>query len=97
MIIKELANLTASAVRGDKPAAPADVWNPSEHRLYCTAGDNKYGHEECPWCGKPPTVIPDGAGHRHVFFFNDTLSVREYQISGLCQSCQSGFFSDEGC
>jgi hypothetical protein len=36
----------------------------------------------CPFCRK--TVNPDS--------FKDPLSVVEYRISGLCQSCQDGFF-----
>ncbi len=27
--------------------------------------------------------------------FTDTLSKREYAISGLCQECQDGFFEDD--
>ena len=37
---------------------------------------------KCPLCRKP--IEPDE--------FKDELSLREYQISGMCQSCQDGFF-----
>jgi hypothetical protein len=41
----------------------------------------------CTWCGK---VIPG---------FRDRLSVREFQISGMCQKCQDETFGrcHEGC
>jgi len=38
---------------------------------------------KCPVC-KTPIVIAD---------FVDLLSLREYEISGLCQSCQDQFFN----
>ena len=34
----------------------------------------------CSWCGKPATN------------FRDTLSAKEYTISGFCQSCQDKTF-----
>lgn len=37
----------------------------------------------CSWCGKPATE------------FTDTLSKKEYTISGFCQSCQDGEFLPE--
>lgn len=37
---------------------------------------------KCPFCGKE--VSEDS--------FRDALSLREYQISGLCQECQDDFF-----
>jgi len=36
----------------------------------------------CPFCGE----VVDLEG------FRDRRSLREYQISGLCQKCQDGFF-----
>lgn len=40
----------------------------------------------CPFCYKPISIDE----------FRDPLSRREYQISGVCQSCQDDFFgSDE--
>ena len=38
---------------------------------------------KCPFCDDPD------------WEFKDALSVREYQISGLCQKCQDGFFHSE--
>lgn len=37
----------------------------------------------CPLCGQEVTG------------FDDDLSLREYRISGLCQSCQDGVFDPE--
>ena len=41
---------------------------------------------KCPAC-RDPIVIAD---------FVDLLSVREYEISGLCQKCQDKFFNPVG-
>lgn len=49
----------------------------------CRAGANKLGFKSCPFCKASPDVFP----------FKDRLSAMEYQISGLCQSCQDGFFT----
>lgn len=38
----------------------------------------------CPFCKKEI----DGN-------FRDSLSLREYQISGLCQACQDDFFKED--
>jgi hypothetical protein len=40
---------------------------------------------ECPTCGKP-IVVED---------FKDKLSVKEFGISGMCESCQSKAFHNE--
>ncbi len=40
----------------------------------------------CPFCGKPIDNMRD---------FNDDLSWKEYKISGLCQTCQDGFFGKD--
>ena len=37
---------------------------------------------QCPFCGEP-VVLGD---------FRDTLSLKEFCISGLCQRCQDEFF-----
>lgn len=37
---------------------------------------------KCPFCRKPVNVEK----------FRDELSLKEYRISGLCQSCQDDFF-----
>lgn len=37
----------------------------------------------CSWCGKPATE------------FKDTLSRREYTISGFCQQCQDDTFGGD--
>ena len=39
----------------------------------------------CPFCGRQV----DGGS------FRDELSRKEFRISGLCQSCQDGFFKEK--
>ena len=36
-------------------------------------------------CGRPVNALD----------FTDALSAKEYQISGLCQTCQDAFFKEE--
>lgn len=36
----------------------------------------------CPFCGQPVRIED----------FKDALSRREYEISGMCQTCQDAFF-----
>lgn len=50
--------------------------------------------------GKPRTVgecVFDRGSfeERHDMNFRDDLSVREYRISGMCQSCQDGVFGGD--
>ncbi len=40
--------------------------------------------EKCPFCGKDPNVKG----------FKDELSMKEYEISGLCQDCQDEVFRE---
>lgn len=37
---------------------------------------------DCPFCGNP--IDPED--------FHDEMSRREFEISGICQCCQDGFF-----
>jgi hypothetical protein len=37
---------------------------------------------KCPWCGNMIALVP----------FRDALSIKEFEISGLCQQCQDEFF-----
>ncbi len=39
----------------------------------------------CPFCGKP-VKIED--------FTEGTLEIKEFELSGMCQTCQSDFFRD---
>ena len=39
----------------------------------------------CPWCGV----------HVSAGSFGDTLSRKEYRISGMCQSCQDKTFRED--
>ncbi len=63
------------------------------------AGDNKFGLTKCPTCGKPPTHPTQAEWKRNTpippegfFLFADTLSAKEYSISGMCQDCQNSVF-----
>jgi hypothetical protein len=89
--IKEALIEAAEKLRGDKPPAPADPFNPGEFPFAVQPGHNRIGFKVCPRCGKPPTMtgnprLPE------AFLFRDSLSATEYQISGLCQSCQRKVF-----
>ena len=42
----------------------------------------KIAAHKCPMCEQP------------IGEFRDELSVKEYEISGLCQSCQDDFFGN---
>ncbi len=46
-----------------------------------TLRDNR----QCPFCKKNIEDLGE---------FNDSISLKEYQISGLCQSCQNSFFTE---
>jgi uncharacterized CHY-type Zn-finger protein len=39
----------------------------------------------CPFCKKPIVMS----------MFRDALSVKEFNISGICQTCQDDFFDDK--
>lgn len=43
---------------------------------------DRVDREQCPFCG----AIPEG--------FRDEVSAREYEISGLCQTCQDKVFEE---
>lgn len=73
------------------PTPPADQLG--EHLYGVAAGDNKLGLEICATCGKPPTET--GVHNMPLaFLMRDTLSVREYRISGMCQQCQDDTFRE---
>lgn len=40
---------------------------------------------KCPTCGSDKTKIDD---------FRDSLSIKEFAISGMCQSCQDSVFGE---
>lgn len=40
---------------------------------------------KCPFCGKDMTIDANKS-------FKDDRSLKEYEISGLCQDCQDDFF-----
>jgi len=59
------------------------------------AGNNKFGFTDCPICHRKPETLPkQEGGTLDMFLFGDTLSSREYQISGLCQECQDDLFKE---
>lgn len=41
---------------------------------------------KCPWCAQTVDLEK----------FRDEKSLVEFDISGLCQTCQDGFFNQEG-
>ena len=47
--------------------------------------DKEVEQGNCPFCKK--AIHPNTE-------FNDTLSLKEYRISGLCQKCQDGVFAE---
>jgi hypothetical protein len=65
---------------------PTKKSKPIEDLLTATAGvsrDEALTRGICTWCKGP------------ISHFRDTLSVKEYRISGLCQTCQDQVFG--GC
>jgi hypothetical protein len=88
---KRLAENVAAIVRGGAPAAAPDVFDSDALPYGVAPGNNKYGFETCPFCGKPPTETGLNYGPL-AFLFRDELSAREYRISGLCQTCQDETF-----
>lgn len=62
--------------------------NNKTHPYSCLTGDNKMKAFNCPTCGRPPTQFYD----QKLFLFRDVLSVKEYIISGMCQTCQDDIF-----
>ena len=69
---------------------------PLEDRKYGKrAGDNKFRMAKCPFCGSVGHArnLPDGI--KMTFTFTDLLSAREYEISGLCQTCQNDTFEEK--
>jgi hypothetical protein len=89
--IKDLVGSAATAIRGKKPAAEPDLFDPERMPYGVGAGRNKFGWESCPFCGKPGTLTQ--LAQEPVFLFRNELSAREYGISGLCQACQDSTFT----
>ena len=48
-------------------------------------GAQRIQEEKCPFCGKSIDVEKE---------FRDDISKREFEISGLCQSCQDDVFKE---
>lgn len=90
-----VTSLTAE-IRGDRPAPPPDPFDEDKLPFGVRAGDNKFGFETCPTCGKPPTQVGRQGFPAACFLFSDTLSAQEYRISAMCQSCQDETFIDDG-
>lgn len=89
-----VAHLTAE-IRGDRPAAPPDPFDEDKLPYGVRAGDNKFGFETCPTCGKPPTQVGRQGFPAMAFLFADRLSAQEYRISAMCQKCQDETFVEE--
>jgi hypothetical protein len=62
--------------------------NPIKRNLLVSAGMGEEVRRVmlgmCPFCQKPVTIED----------FRDDLSRREFQISGMCQSCQDDIFKE---
>lgn len=94
MNLRDLGMQLSADMRGDKPAPPPDVFDREKYPFGVPAGTNKFGSMECATCGKPATKMEGTFGNRpDAFLFRDTLSVREYRISGMCQACQDDVFN----
>jgi len=59
--------------------SPPEMLDAIEHMFPGTRAAIKA--KKCPLCNKP------------ILKFTDALSVKEYEISGLCQQCQDEVFS----
>jgi hypothetical protein len=91
-----LEEVTAPLLEG-KPTPEPDKFDVDALPFGVKAGQNKFGWQTCPTCGKPPTKFEGTfANYAPGFLFRDTLSCTEYQISGMCQACQDGVFSTDG-
>jgi hypothetical protein len=55
------------------------------------AGDNKFGLQRCPMCGRGPSNALHTASN---FMFRDGRSSIEYRVSALCQDCQDDVFGN---
>lgn len=89
-----LTNLT-DEIRGTRPAPAPDPFDEDKLPYGVRAGDNKFGFETCPTCGKPPTQVGRQGFPAHCFLFADRLSAQEYRISAMCGACQDEAFRDD--
>jgi hypothetical protein len=62
-----------------------DVMNQDLTKQFCPEEVKAVTEEKCPLCKKEVKVED----------FKDSLSQKEFIISGLCQSCQDGYFEEE--
>lgn len=64
---------------------------PGDALLQAISGKNRVltimKGEECMTCDEPSPLNDE-----LKLIFKDALSAKEYQISGMCQRCQDGFF-----
>lgn len=68
------------------------ITTPDGRSVLCVpAGTNKFGMEICPFCSDAGVPIDN----LNQFLFRDSLSAREYRISGLCQKCQDAAFGEQ--
>lgn len=70
-------------------------FDPDEFPFGVDAGNNKLGLTRCPFCKSEGFEVPTMDGETiRSFAFRDHLSAQEYLISGLCQDCQDGVFTE---
>jgi hypothetical protein len=92
--IRDLVASVSVSMLKDKTPPPADKFNLNTLPCGVAAGQNKFGLTTCPTCGKPPTKLEGSfANNPPAFLFRNTLSCTEYQISGMCQTCQDSVFN----
>jgi len=93
--IIELMHLTSKAARSKhNPPPQPDIYDPNIKYYFAVSGHNKGGFTECATCGKPPTTVVS-ISNEPVFLFKNSLSAKEYRISGMCQACQNSVFFGE--
>lgn len=73
------------------------LFNLTKSSINVCAGANKLRAFKCTSCFKPPIIAPFDSDlymkiPNGVFPFKDELSAKEYQLSGMCQTCQDTFF-----
>jgi hypothetical protein len=90
MTLRDFANTLSAQITTGKPIPEPDTYNEEISPYGCFSGSSKFGSHTCPTCRKPPTEV----NGEKFFLFRDSLSAKEYQISGMCQSCQDKTFGD---
>lgn len=86
-----LINALSEEMRKGKSVPAPDVFDENKLPYGIAPGNNKFGMQTCPSCGKHATETGQNKMPK-AFLFRDKLSAKEYMISGLCQACQDSVF-----